>query len=66
MYIMGRRKNGEPVKQRVDARVEVGLLERVTAAIAEDAITLTKAIEEGLALWLVSRRRRKPKGDTNP
>lgn len=61
MYIMGRRKKGEPVKQRVDARVEVGLLERVAAAVAEDAITLTKAIEEGLSLWLAARPHRKPK-----
>jgi hypothetical protein len=59
VYIMGRRKKGDPVKQRVDARVEVGLLGRVTAAIAEDAITLTRAIEEGLTLWLKARARRK-------
>jgi hypothetical protein len=49
------------MKKRIDARIEINLLRHVWVAIAEDAITLTKAIENGLALWL--KHRTKPGED---
>ena len=57
MYVMGRRKQGEPMKQRIDARVDPDLLVEVKSEIAARGVTLTHAVEDGLRRFLKAVRR---------
>jgi hypothetical protein len=55
---MGRRKTGEPMKARLDARIDPELLEEVRAHVPHEAKTLTEAVESGLRLWLKAIHRK--------